>query len=183
MSSALRGDPVTAARALLGRLLVSDVDGVRVAVRISEVEAYGGADDPASHAYRGQTDRNRTMFGPPGHLYVYRSYGLHWCANVVCGAVGAGSAVLLRGGTPEEGVEAMERRRGRQDHLADGPGRLCQALGITGAHDGIDVATGAVRIEGRRSTQGAVVSTPRIGITRATNRDWRFVSTSVSGGR
>lgn len=183
MIAALRGEPVAAARALLGRLLVSTIGGVRVSVRICEVEAYGGTDDPASHAHRGPTDRNRTMFGPPGHLYVYRSYGRHWCANVVCGAVGTASAVLLRGGTPEEGAETMVRRRGRSDHLVDGPGRLCQALGITGAHDGIDMATGAVRIEGGRPTPGTVVSTPRIGITRGINRDWRFVFTSIDGGR
>ncbi len=180
MIAVLRGEPVPAARALLGRLLVSTVGGVRVSVRIGEVEAYGGADDPASHAHRGPTDRNRTMFGPPGHLYVYRSYGRHWCANVVCGAVGTASAILLRGGIPEEGVETMVWRRGRRDHLVDGPGRLCQALGITGKHNGLNLTSGAVRIKGR-PVQGTVVSTPRVGLTRATDRNWRFVFTPKDG--
>lgn len=174
MISALRGDPVAAARALLGRLLVSTIDGVRVAVRLSEVEAYGGADDPASHAFSGETPRNRTMFGPPGRLYVYRAYGVHWCANVVCGPTGRPGAVLLRGGVPVTGLEVMVARRGRAEHVADGPGRLCEALGITGAEDGEDLAGERVRLEGR-AAPGRIVASPRIGISRAAERPWRFV--------
>lgn len=174
MIPALCGDPVAGARALLGRLLVSTIDGVRVAVRLSETEAYGGADDAASHAFSGETPRNRTMFGPPGRLYVYRSYGVHWCANVVCGPAGRPGAVLLRGGVPVEGVEVMRARRGRADHVADGPGRLCEALGITGAEDGLDLAGGRVRLEGR-SAPGIIVASPRIGISRGVERPWRFV--------
>jgi DNA-3-methyladenine glycosylase len=174
--AALRGAPLEAARALLGRLLVSSIGGVEVALRLSEVEAYGGADDPASHAHSGETSRNHTMFGPPGRLYVYRSYGLHWCANVVCGPTGSPGAVLLRGGIPERGSEAMALRRGRRDHLADGPGRLCVALGITGDHDGLDLARGPVRVMGRPQA-GSVTSGPRVGITRAPQRPWRLVWT------
>lgn len=174
MIPALRGDPVSAAQALLGRLLVSTIGGSRVAVRLSEVEAYGGADDPASHAFSGETTRNRTMFGPPGRLYVYRSYGLHWCANVVCGPAGVASAVLLRGGIPVQGMAVMRGRRGRADHLADGPGKLCEALGITGGENGVDLTGGRVRLEGR-AAPGAIVVTPRIGISRAVERPWRFI--------
>ncbi|MBI5158119.1 MAG: DNA-3-methyladenine glycosylase [Acidimicrobiia bacterium] len=170
----LDGDPVAAARALLGVLLVSRVPGVATAVRISEVEAYGAADDPASHAHRGRTPRNATMFGPPGRLYVYRSYGIHWCANVVCGSEGAAGAVLVRGGIPVAGLATMAERRGRPDHLCDGPGKLCQALGITGAHDGTDLASGPIRLEGP-AARGVVTATRRIGVSRAQDRLWRFV--------
>jgi DNA-3-methyladenine glycosylase len=171
---ALRSDPVSAARSLLGRLLVSTVGGVMTAVRISEVEAYGGDDDPASHGHRGMTERNRTMFGAPGRLYVYRSYGVHWCANVVCGGAGTASAVLLRGGVAVEGADVMARRRGRGDHLTDGPGKLCRALAITGELDGSSLSSGPVRIVGQ-AVGGVVTATPRIGITRAQDRLWRFV--------
>jgi DNA-3-methyladenine glycosylase len=172
--AALRGDPVTAARALLGRLLVSTIEGVTTAVRIDEVEAYGGDDDPASHAHRGPTPRNRTMFGPPGTLYVYRSYGVHWCANIVVGPEGVPGAVLLRGGVPERGTDVMSSRRGRADHLTDGPGKLCCALGITGALDGSSVTSGPVRVVGA-ALPGVVRQTTRIGISRAVERPWRFV--------
>ena len=163
-----------AAPSILGRRLESRVGGVVTAVALTEVEAYMGPDDPASHAYRGRTARNSSMFGPPGTLYVYRSYGIHWCMNVTCGPEGAPQAVLLRGGTPIEGVEVMERRRGRQDHLTDGPGKLCQALGVTGDHDGSTVFEGPVLL-GERVLDGEVEATPRIGISRATDREWRFV--------
>jgi len=172
--AALRGDPVAAAQALLGRVLVSRISGVTTAVRITEVEAYGADDDAASHAHRGPTPRNATMFGPPGRLYVYRSYGIHWCANVVCRPEGSAGAVLVRGGIPTQGIPAMERRRGRGDHLSDGPGKLCQALGITGGHDGSDLTSGPIRLEGRQAS-GLVVASPRIGISQAQDRPWRFV--------
>jgi DNA-3-methyladenine glycosylase len=145
-------DPIELAPSLLNKVLARDdpVNG-RVAVRIVEVEAYRGATDPGSHAYRGQTRRNATMFGPPGHLYVYFTYGMHWCANVV-GRIaddsGAG-AVLLRGGATLEGIETVRARRpaARRDRdLCSGPARLCQALAITGADDGADLVGGPIRL-------------------------------------
>jgi len=135
---------------LLNKLLVSDdPEFGRVAVRLVEVEAYAGDEDPGSHGYRGETPRNRVMFGPPGYLYVYFTYGMHWCSNVVCGETGWASAVLLRGGAPVEGIEIMRDRRhaARRDReLASGPARLTQALGITGAHNGTDLARGPLRV-------------------------------------
>lgn len=173
LRSLLSGPVLDAARGLVGMRLVSLVDGDRVTVTLAEVEAYGGADDPASHAHRGRTRRNGSMFGPPGTLYVYRSYGIHWCANVVCGAEGVPAAVLLRGGVVVDGEATAARRRGRGDHLADGPGKLCQALGITGDLDGSSVLDGPVRLEGPGGSRAK--ATPRVGITRAADRPWRFV--------
>jgi DNA-3-methyladenine glycosylase len=135
---------------LLGKLLVhDDPEAGQVSVRLVEVEAYAGADDPGSHAYRGPTTRNATMFGPPGHLYVYFTYGMHWCVNVVCGAEGWASAVLLRGGEPVDGLEAIRARRPaarRERELCSGPARLAQALGLRREHDGADLVGGAVRV-------------------------------------
>lgn len=177
----LARDPIEVAPDLLGCVLErTDSDGVRRAGRVVEVEAYQGAQDPASHAYRGPTPRTRVMFGPPGHLYVYRSYGIHWCSNVVCGADGTAAAVLLRGLEPLSGVEAMyaDRPRARRDRdLASGPGKLCAALGITGDDGGVDlcrVAAGGVRLLGRDGPEGAIRSGPRVGISAATDRPWRF---------
>jgi DNA-3-methyladenine glycosylase len=141
---------LTVAPDLLNKVLVHDDPEVgRLALRIVEVEAYLGQDDPASHAYRGPTRRNATMFGPPGHLYVYFTYGMHWCANVVCGQRGWASAVLLRGGAPVDGIEVMRSRRhlARRDRdLASGPARLTQSLAITGAQNGADLVRGPVRL-------------------------------------
>jgi DNA-3-methyladenine glycosylase len=173
---------VEVAPSLLGALLVV---GERVG-RIVEVEAYLGPLDEASHAYRGATRRNATMFGPAGHLYVYFTYGMHWCANVVTGRPGDGQAVLLRALEPVAGLEAMRaaRPKARRDlDLCRGPARLCEALGITGELDGTDLC--------RRSADrpwlardGAaplpVVAGPRIGITKAVHHPWRF---SVAGSR
>lgn len=169
-----------AAPGLLNLLLVRD-DGR--AGRIIEVEAYDGANDPASHAFRGPTPRNRTMFGPPGHLYVYFSYGVHWCANVVTGPEGSGLAVLLRALEPVAGVEAMRAARWKNQKrqvdrdLCRGPGRLTQALGIDGAMDGADLLSddGVLRLEsdGTPPPPHPAVS-PRIGISVATDRLWRF---------
>ena len=131
-----------AAPGLIGwTLLLDGVGG-----RIVEVEAYA-ADDPASHSYRGRTPRTEVMFGPPGRLYVYRSYGLHWCANVVCEEDGRGAAVLLRALEPTHGLDLMRARRGLDDPrlLCAGPGRLTQALGLTDEHNGADLTTAAVR--------------------------------------
>lgn len=115
------------------------------------------------------------MFGPSGHLYVYRSYGMHWCANVVTGSAGLGAGILLRGGEPTDGVGLMARRRGRTTSLTDGPGKLAQAMGIEGDHDGTDLRLGVVRLEpGREPVK--YVTTPRIGISKATEVPWRFVA-------
>ena len=143
-------DSLAVAPDLLHKLLVhDDPEAGRLAVRIVEVEAYRGADDAGSHAYRGPTPRTASMFGPPGHLYVYFTYGMHWCANVVTGRVGEASAVLLRAGEPVDGIEVMRSRRpaARRDRdLASGPAKLTQALGISGAHDGADLISGPIRI-------------------------------------
>jgi DNA-3-methyladenine glycosylase len=176
LAELLAGPVPEAAMGLLGRRLVSHVGGVRCDVLLTEVEAYGGADDPASHAHRGPTARNASMFGPGGTLYVYRSYGVHWCLNVVSGPEGEASAVLLRGGIPVAGESEMRRRRGRPDHLTDGPGKLAQALAVTGSHDGTWLLGGGeVEILGSPQVGGAVVTGPRIGVSRASERPWRFV--------
>ncbi|MEK7329254.1 MAG: DNA-3-methyladenine glycosylase [Candidatus Eisenbacteria bacterium] len=173
--------PVAVARALLGRLLVRDSPRGprgRLIGRIVEVEAYGGARDPASHAFRGETARNRTMFGPPGHAYIYLSYGVHHCLNVVTGSAGRAAAVLIRALEPIAGLDAMARRRGVRDpkRLTRGPGCVARALGLTRTHDGLDLTRGplwltdhAPRRQGRRIARSA-----RIGISRAEARRWRF---------
>ena len=176
-----QGDPVDVAPWLLNKVLVS---GTR-AGRIVEVEAYKGAVDPASHAYRGETRRTTVMFGPPAYLYVYFTYGMHWCANVVTGPAGEASALLVRALAPLRGQEEMRRLRpaARRDRdLCNGPAKLCQALGITGADNGTDLLArsnsphaGAVRLvdDGtpppKRPAQGR-----RIGIRVATEEPWRF---------
>ena len=168
--------PLEAAPALLGqRLTVGSRSG-----RIVEVEAYEGAEDQASHASRGPTDRNRVMFGPPGRLYVYRSYGIHWCANIVCGPVDAPGAVLIRAIDPDRGIEDMWTDRPkakRETDLASGPGKLCAALGIDGGHNAVDLLDEAapVRLVAQDPvTERSVVAGPRIGITKAVERPWRF---------
>jgi DNA-3-methyladenine glycosylase len=162
---------------LLNKLLVR---GARVG-RIVEVEAYCGAEDPASHAYRGPRPRNATMFGPPGHLYVYFTYGMHFCANVVCGAEGEASAVLLRGLTPVAGLDAMRAARGRacrlDRDLCSGPGKLCQAFGLDRSFDGADLVTGdrgvMVADDGTPSPGDPGVS-GRVGLSVAKEVPWRF---------
>jgi DNA-3-methyladenine glycosylase len=164
------GDVREVARALVGwTFLVGGVGGV-----IVETEAYD-SDDPASHAFGGRTPRNATMFGPPGHLYVYRSYGIHWCANIVCGDEGVASAVLLRALQPTQGVDEMHARRGLDDThlLAAGPGRLTQALGVTGENDGDDLAAPPYELEKPLQPLDVIAST-RVGITRAVERPWRY---------
>jgi DNA-3-methyladenine glycosylase len=171
-------DAVTLARELLGRLVVRELDGARLVGRVVEAEAYA-RDDPASHAFRGPTRRNASMFGPPGHAYVYVSHGIHHCLNVVARP---GSAVLIRALEPLEGHEQMRRRRGLEADvlLCAGPGRLCQALGITLAEDGLDLTVGRELwlARGRPVRDPAV--TARIGITAAAEVPWRFV---VAGSR
>lgn len=162
-----------AARALIGwTLLVDGVGGV-----IVETEAYA-ADDPASHSFPGRTRRNATMFGPPGRLYVYRSYGLHWCANVVCEPEGTGAAVLLRALEPTHGVEEMRRRRGLDDArlLCAGPGRLSQALGITLEQDGLPLDRPPFRLL-QPSAPTEVATAVRVGISKARERPWRYAFT------
>lgn len=177
----LLAGPVTeAAVGLLGRRLRSSTTGRATEVLLTEVEAYDGREDPASHAYRGLTSRNATMFGPSGRLYVYRSYGIHWCMNVVCGPPGTASAVLLRGGIPLVGIDVMEKRRGRRVDLTDGPGKLCQALGISGEHDGTSIFDGPVSVS-RDRVGGRIEATPRIGISKAMDREWRFVLEVAAG--
>jgi DNA-3-methyladenine glycosylase len=148
-----------------------------VAVRITEVEAYEGTDDPASHAYRGPTQRTGVMFGPPGHLYVYFSYGMHWCANVVCGPDGTASAVLLRAGEVVAGHDLARERRGprvRDRRLACGPACLTRALGIAGDAQGAYLLRpGAPALEAGGPV-GEVAQGPRVGISQAVDRPWRF---------
>jgi DNA-3-methyladenine glycosylase len=186
-----RRDPLDLAPLLLGKVLVRDEPGNgRLAARIVEVEAYRGSTDPGSHGYRGETPRTTTMFGRPGHLYVYFTYGMHWCANVVADhPPGDAGAVLLRAAAPIAGLDVMRSRRGaRPDHtarsdreLCAGPARLCQAFGLAREHDGTDLTTGAIRLvdDGTPAPVTPFVST-RIGLApgRGDDRPWRF---SVAG--
>jgi DNA-3-methyladenine glycosylase len=174
-------DAVTVARALLGQRLVRVLNGQRLSGLICETEAYGGADDPASHAYR-RTPRSAIMFGPPGVAYVYFIYGMHHCLNAVTGYDERPGAVLIRGIVPAEGSETMRKQRPgiTERHLADGPAKLCQALGITLAQNGSDLTDGlelfiaaGEQVDGRK-----IIATPRIGVggdAEAKTRPWRFV--------
>ena len=142
--------------------------------RIVELEAYHHT-DPAAHSFNGRTERNAVMFGPPGFVYVYRSYGIHWCVNFVCEEAGSASAVLIRALEPLEGLAKMRRRRGMTDArlLCSGPGRLCEALGITHADNGL--ALDAAPFELRRRTDDVEIAVgPRIGLTKAVERPWRY---------
>ncbi len=171
------------APALLGKVLRVDLgDGDVRSGRITEVEAYGGLDDPASHSARGETPRNRPMFGVAGTVYVYFSYGMHWCANVVTGAVGDPQAVLLRAVEPLEGMDAIRaaRPRARRDRdLANGPAKLCEALGIgqwaNGVALGADVGGRSIRLLDDGTPPPAVpLVGPRVGISVAQEIPWRF---------
>ena len=165
------------ARELLGARLVSNLGWVTTAGVIVETEAYGGAEDPASHAATraGKTGRNAAMFGPAGRAYVYRAYGMHWCANVVTGREGDPQAVLLRGLDPSAGEEEMARRRGRTEALASGPGRLCQALDIGGALDGHDLSCPPLELRRGRSVPNTEVGVSgRIGVQAASDWPLRF---------
>lgn len=171
-----RRSPLVVAPELLGKVLVSD----GLAARIVEVEAYCGSEDPGSHAYRGMTKRNATMFGPAGRLYVYFTYGMHWCANAVCGDEGEGVAVLLRAAEPLEGLEVMRARRpaARTDRdLCRGPARLCQAFALTGDHDGADLVAGDREVglfdDGTSPPEAPAVSS-RIGLSAGQDLPWRW---------
>lgn len=182
----LSADVITAAHSLLGAVLRRG----EVAVRLVEVEAYDGPTDPASHAHRGRTDRNWVMFGPPGHLYVYISYGIHHAANVAAAPAGRGSGVLLRSGQVIAGAELARQRRGPETtdrNLARGPGRLTQALGITRSDNGTDVLTmdhpegdkgveepAAIQLGPGTEPIGAIANGPRVGVSKAADRPWRF---------
>lgn len=174
-----RRDPRTVAPDLLGCTIVHHLpDGPR-AGRIVEVEAYCGSIDPAAHTYRGRTPRNATMFGQPGLLYVYFSYGVHWCTNVVCGEEDEGVAVLLRALAPVEGREAMYASRGRAARrdrdLCSGPGKLTQALGIAGPDDGTDLVTSdRIHIVDDVHRPVDIVQTTRVGISVAGEEPWRW---------
>jgi DNA-3-methyladenine glycosylase len=169
-------DPLEVAPDLLNKVV--EVDGR--ALRIVEVEAYRGTEDPASHAFRGPTPRTMPMFGPPGHLYVYFSYGMHWCANVVTDPEGTAGAVLLRAGEPIRGIAEMrsDRPAARRDiDLANGPAKLCRALAIDGADDGSDLCASGGRVVVRDDGTAPPVrpaTGPRVGISVATDRPWRF---------
>lgn len=161
---------------LLNKVLVSGA----CSGRIVEVEAYCGRDDPGSHAYRGPTPRTQVMFGPPGHLYVYFSYGMHWCANVVADREGSAAAVLIRALTPLEGIDLIERRRPaarRPRDLCNGPAKLTQALAIDGTHDGLDLVAAERRVcivdDGTPPPRRLGRST-RIGLSNGTNLRWRW---------
>jgi DNA-3-methyladenine glycosylase len=150
-------------------LLVDGVGGL-----IVEVEAYDST-DPASHAFRGRTPRNAVMFGPPGHAYVYRSYGIHWCLNLVCEEEGSAAAALLRALEPTHGLDRMRARRKLDEVrlLAAGPGRLCEALGVAREHDGLPLDRPPFVLV-PRSAEPEIVAAPRIGITRAADQPWRY---------
>jgi DNA-3-methyladenine glycosylase len=155
---------------LIGTTLL--VDGI--GGRIVEVEAYD-QEDPASHGYRGRTERNASMFGPPGRAYVYRSYGIHWCLNLVCENEGVASAVLVRALEPTHGLDQMRVRRGLEDPrlLCSGPGKLCQALAVTREQDGLALDRPPFEIR-ERPQPVEVVAGPRVGITRAAELPWRY---------
>lgn len=190
-------DSLTVARELLDCILVHETPEGTTSGRITETEAYK-SDDPASHAFRGQNLRNASMFGPPGHAYVYFTYGMHYCMNAVCRPVGVAEGVLLRSLEPIEGLELMRARRGLPEEtrpsrssadpaaagiragraLCGGPGKLCQALGIGRTMDGVDL-TGAshltiIRPEGRIPAENRIVASSRIGITQGVDLLWRF---------
>jgi DNA-3-methyladenine glycosylase len=170
-----RGVHDVAADLVGATLLVEGVGGT-----IVEVEAYA-PDDPASHSYGGRTSRNAAMFGPAGHAYVYRSYGIHWCFNVVCAVEGVGAAVLVRALEPTRGLDAMRARRGGVDErlLCAGPGRLTEALGIAGAHDGLPLDTPPFALLAAERPAD-VRRAPRVGITRAAELPWRY---ALAGSR
>ncbi|HWL04671.1 MAG TPA: DNA-3-methyladenine glycosylase [Xanthobacteraceae bacterium] len=156
---------------LIGATLTVDgVGGV-----IVETEAYHHT-DPAAHSYRGRTPRTAVMFGPPGFAYVYRSYGLHWCVNAVCEAEGSASAVLIRALEPTQGLDTMRMRRRLDDPrlLCAGPGRLCEALGISRDHDGLALDRAPFRLAKNPAAAFKIVAGPRIGITRAADAPWRY---------
>ncbi len=179
MMNELSGPAEVVAPRLLGALFVRELDGQRVVARIVETEAYNQT-DAASHSYRGRTPRTDVMFGPSGHLYVYFTYGMHYCMNVVCGPEGYGAAVLIRALEPVEGVELMSARRGERTDVGvtNGPAKACQALGIDRAMNGHDLTQLPLQLLlNPPLPPDQIVQTTRIGITRAADQPWRFYIT------
>jgi DNA-3-methyladenine glycosylase len=177
LATVLERPALEAAPALLGAVLRHRTPDGTVAVRLTEVEAYAGADDPGSHAYRGRTNRTEVMFGPAGRLYVYFTYGMHHCCNVVVGEEGTAAAVLLRAGEVVEGLDlARTRRPSASDRdLARGPARLCRALAIDLAHNDADLSAGELTLTVATPTDPGLVSTgPRVGLRHAAENPWRF---------
>ncbi len=169
---------LTVAKNLLGKSLVRKTHRTTLIGKIVEVEAYLGDQDPASHAYRGKTKRNDVMFWEGGHLYVYFTYGMHYCANVVTGPPNVGHAVLLRALEPIDGMDFMKAQRGSQikdQQLTDGPAKLCEALAIDARDNGADLLGETIFItEGENIPRSQILSSSRIGITRAIAHRWRF---------
>jgi DNA-3-methyladenine glycosylase len=182
-------EPKVVAKQLLNKVLVRG----EVSARIVEVEAYCGAIDPGSHAYRGKTNRNATMFGPAGGLYVYFTYGMHWCANAVCGDIDEGVAVLLRAAAPLSGLDEMRERRGlaarRDRDLCSGPAKLCQAFGLDRTFDGADLVTGdrgVVIVDDGVRPPRRPGNSVRIGLSAGREHRWRWYvegDSNVSGPR
>lgn len=159
---------------LLGSLVVREIDGQELVGRIVETEAYDQT-DAASHSYKGRTPRTDIMFGPPGHAYVYFTYGMHYCCNVVTGQEGEGSAVLIRALEPLEGLEIMRQNRGREESLTNGPAKLCQALKIDKTLNGHNLSSSPFYLELKEQLPtNKIMQTTRIGITRNTDKPWRF---------
>ncbi|NNN21717.1 MAG: DNA-3-methyladenine glycosylase [Acidimicrobiales bacterium] len=172
-------EPELVAPKLLGATLVVE-SSPKLALELVEVEAYGGALDVASHAFRGMTKRNEVMFGPAGFLYVYFTYGMHWCANITCSKEGVPGAVLLRAGMPAEGISTMRRNRNRDDikdqDIANGPAKLCQALKVDGSWNGLDIfgRTSNIKLVANESTDFEIGQSNRIGVREENPLPWRF---------
>ncbi len=164
------------AKELLGKYLVVQRDGCFLSGKIVETEAYVGFDDPASHAYRGKTFRNRVMFGHPGYAYVYLTYGMHHCLNLVTERGGYPAAVLIRALEPADGIELMKKRRGCQSlkDLTNGPAKLCQALGIDRNLNGADLSSNIIYVEDRGEAVTKIASSSRVGIKEGKEKNWRF---------
>lgn len=172
----LDSDAVDAARRLLGCELIRELDGEIVRVRIVETEAYD-QDDAASHSYRGETPRTKVMFSESGHLYVYFTYGMHYCMNIVTGTVGRGAAVLIRAVEPLEGEVVLQMHRPKVSgvNLTNGPAKLCQALGVTAHMSGHDLRRGELQLMTRQLRRGeTIIQTTRIGTSEAKEMPWRF---------
>ena len=164
------------AKELLGKYLVIEKNEIYVSGKIVETEAYIGPDDPASHAYRGLTPRNKVMFGEPGYAYVYLTYGMHHCLNFVTERKGFPAAVLIRALEPADGIEILRKRRKAKDliNLTNGPAKLCQALGIDRTLNGVDLCSDIIYVEDRGNTLTKIASTSRIGIKEGKDKKWRF---------
>ena len=164
------------AKELLGKYLIVNKDGTKLSGKIVEVEAYRGPYDPASHAYGGMTPRNKIMFGEPGHAYVYFTYGMYYCLNIITERKGFPAGVLIRALEPEDGLEIMKKRRKKEkiEDLTSGPGKLCQAMGVNKRLYGADLVGKTIYIEDRGEKAGKIISTNRIGIDEGKEKKWRF---------